>query len=329
MMEYRLLLRPLPLLLIFLFVAVAIADLIHSVGEDPLPPLEIMGSAVPRFEALDPVIDFRLEHASPTVEVLPVPELVQDRWTAPERRGVWARTSSSELILELGTGGHRVLVLECLPTGGRRPVRTLRVTINGVDCGMLALVPEWQRYRLLLPEGVVHTGRNRIIFGFQNRDRAAQSRRTLLIRRLGLFLDQKAGVEVFDTARPVVLNLETEKVTLRRSGTLEIPLILDDRTDALQMRYRFPSGVGRAGLTVEQLLEGDAGTDDALRHMVNAEQGASGRIRIPLHGRRGQFVLRIQADLGPLDSRLLISSLRLVEEGDPTRRPWAANPHPN
>lgn len=328
-MEYRLLLRPLPLFLIFLFVAVAIADLVQTVGDDPLPPLEIMGSAVPRFEALDPVIDFRLEDAGATVELLPAPEMTQDRWSAPQRDGVWARTAVSDLQLDLIGGGHRVLILECLPAGGKRPVRTVRVTINEIDCGEAALVPEWQRYRFVLPEGVVRSGSNRIVFGFPDRTEAAQPRRALLIRRFGLFRDEDTEVGALEAARPVLLDVDAKKVTFRRSGTLEIPLVLNDRTDALKMRYRFPSGAGHAEVVVEQSLDEDAGSEDALRRSVDAEQEASGRIRVPLHGRRGQYVLRIQADFGTVDSRLLISSLRLVEEGDPTRRPRTADPLPN
>ncbi len=93
------------------------------------------------------------------------------------------------------------------------------------------------------------------------------------------------------------------------------------------MRYRFPTGSGRADVVVEQSEDGSL--DDTMRAAMRSDERISGRIRIPLHGRRGPFVIRIRADLEPPGSHLLISSLRLVEEGDPTRRPWAANPPPN
>jgi len=80
-------------------------------------------------------------------------------------------------------------------------------------------------------------------------------------------------------------------------------------------------------VVVEQIENG--GFDDVMRATMRSDEKNSGRIRIPLHGRRGPFVIRIRADLEPSGSQLLISSLRLVEEGDPTRRPWAANPPPN
>jgi hypothetical protein len=326
-MEFRRLLRPLPLFLIALFVAVAVADLFQKLVEEPPPPPEVMGTAVPRFEALEPVIDFRLDREDPAVEVGPIPELGQGHWSIPGRSGVWAKGTAAELTLDLVAGGHRVLILECLPKSGKRAVRALRLKVNGVDCGEIALVRGWKRYRLMLPDGVVRAGPNRIAFGFPDRDGSKRVRRALLIRGLGLFLAGTVGVESLDTTRPVSLDLDAEKFTLRRSGTLEMPLVLEDRTDSLQMRYRFASDEGSAEVVVERSPAGNTGA--TLRRSLSADDQAAGRIRVPLHGRRGEFVLRIRADLATLDNRLQIWSLRLVEEGDPTRRPRAANPPPS
>lgn len=324
-MEYRRLLRPLPLFLIVLFAAVAVGDLVQKALEEPLPLPKIVGSAVPRFEASEPVIDFRPDHADSSVETLPIPDLARDQWSVLERRGVWARGAAARLRLELAVGGHRVLILECLPAGGKRPVRTVRLTINGIDCGEVMLAPEWRRYRFNLPKGTVRPGFNGIALEFPDRAEATRPRRALLIRRFGLFLDESIGAGALDAVRPVSVDVAAGRVTVRRSGTLEMPLVLDDRTDALQMRYRCSSGVGCAEVAVVQPSEGNAGIGDIVKAPLSADREASGRIRIPLHGRRGDYVLRIHADLDPPDSRLVISSLQLVEEGDPTRRPWAAN----
>ena len=80
-MEYSRLLRPLPLILIFLFVAVAVADLVQKLTEEPPPPPEIAGAAIPRFVAMEPVIDFRADGGDPVIEFLPIPELVQGQWS--------------------------------------------------------------------------------------------------------------------------------------------------------------------------------------------------------------------------------------------------------
>jgi len=328
-MEYRRLLRPLPLILIFLFVAVAAADLVQKLTEEPPPPPEIVGPAIPSFVSKEPVIDFRLARGDPAVEIRPIPEFPQGQWSAPKPQGVWARGAAAEFRLELADGGHRALILECLPTSGKNPVATLHLTINEVDCGSLELESEWKKYRLVLPEGVVHPGSNRIVLRFPDRDQAAPPRRVLLIRKLGWFLGDNVDAEVLDGARPVSLDLHAERVNIRSSGILEIPVLLDDRTDALQMRYRFLSGAGRADVVVEQSEDGGVGHDDAMTATMTPDDGNSGRIRIPLHGRRGSFVIRIRADLETPGSQLVISSLRLVEEGDPTRRPWAAIRPPN
>ena len=328
-MDFRRLRHPLPLFLIFLFVAVAVADLVQKLTEEPPPPPDLVGSAIPRFEAFEPVIDFRPDHGEPTVEFLPMPKFEQGQWSAPRPSGVWARGPAAELSVDLKTGDHRVLILECMPTSGKRPERAVRLAINGVDCGRITLEPGWNEYRFILPERAVRAGPNRLAFSFPSPAESERKPRRLLVRRLGLFLEDTVDADILDVARLVSLDFDADRVTIRRSGILEIPLVLEDQTDALQMRYRFSSGVGRADVEVTQSRAGDLGSDDSVRSSVSAAERASGRIRVPLHGRRGAYVLRIRVDLVTSGNRLLISSLRLVEEGDPTRRPLAANPPRN
>jgi hypothetical protein len=328
-MEFRRLLHPLPLFLIFLFVAVAVGDLVQKLREEPPPPPKLMGPAVPRFEALEPVIDLRLDRADPAVELRPTVVLARGQWSQPGESGVWAMGATAELIAEFTTGGHRVLILDCMPIRGKRSVHTLHLTVNEIDCGKVELMRGWRRYRFELPEEVVRPGPNRVVLGFPDRMQAKRGKRALLVRKLGWFLQEGAGVESLDPARPVLLDFEAERVTLLRSGTLELPLVLEDRTDALQMRYRFTSSIGRTQVEVVQSQAAGSGADAAPQQSASADNQPSGRIRIPLHGRRGAYVLRIRVDLASPNDRLVISALRLVEEGDPTRRPWAVNPPRN
>jgi len=328
-MDFRRLLHPLPLVLIFVFAAVAITDLVQKLTEEPPPPPELVGSAIPRFEAVEPVIDFRPDHGDPAVEFLPIAVLSQGQWSTPRSSGVWARGPAAELEIDLASGGHRVLALEGMATSGDGPARAVQLDVNGVDCGRLALEPGWRRYRFDLPEGVARPGTNRLVFSFSGPGEARKKRRTFLVRRLGFFLENVDDVDILDAARPVSLDFDADRLTIRHSGTLEMPLVLEDRTDALQMRYRFSSAAGRIDVEVVQSQPGEPGSDDAVRSSVRADEKASGRIRLALHGRRGAYVLRIRTDLAAPDNRLLISSLRLVEEGDPTHRPLAANPSRN
>jgi hypothetical protein len=323
------LLRPLPLVLIFLFAAVAVGDLVQMIIEEPPPPPEIAGTTIPHFDALEPLIDFRSGGGDPAVEIGPMPDLARDQWSAPKRQGVWARGATAEFRIELAADGYREIILECQPARGKRAVGALRVNVNGFDLGGVDLVSGWHRYRFVLPDGAVHPGSNRVVLEFPDRDPKERPQRALLIRRIGWFLDEDVGVDVLDGDRPVSLDLEAERVRIRRSGVLEIPIVLDDRTDALQMRYRFRSGSGRVEVVVEQSEDGGVGQDRTMRATTSGDKKSAGRIRVPLHGRRGAFVVRIRADLGQTGSQLLISSLRLVEEGDPTSRPWAANPRPD
>jgi hypothetical protein len=322
-MDYRRLLHPLPLVLICLFVAVAVADLVENLTEDSPPPPELAEGSVPRFEAFEPVIDLRLARGSTELEILPIPELVQKQWSAPRRSGVWARSPKAELGVELPSGGYRAFILECMPGKRHGAARGVRLSLNGADCGEVSLEPGWKRYRYTLPAGSSRAGSNRVVLSFPDRGETARTRREILVRRLGWFFNEHTDVEALDAARPVSLDLEKQRFTIRRSGTLEVPLILEEQTDALQMRYRFSFAVGRADLEVQKSQEEGTVSDVVLRELLQAGRRKAGRVRVPLHGRRGTYILRIGAELSEPGNRLLIWSLRLVEEGDPTRRPWA------
>jgi hypothetical protein len=179
---------------------------------------------------------------------------------------------------------------------------------------------------MALPEAALRSGPNKLVFSFKDRAKARKIRRALLIRRITLLSDHDAEVEIPNTRRLMNLDSEAERIGFNVAGTLEIPLELDDRTDALRMRYRFTSELGRAEVAVLQVGEREIGPGDAVRTAVSAEEELSGNLRIPLHGRRGAYVLRIRARPGEQGSRFLVSALRLTEEGDPTGRPWSANP---
>jgi len=213
-----------------------------------------------------------------------------------------------------------------MPGGGKRPVRSVRVLVNQVDCGEIILRQGWGSYSIPVPDAVLRSGRNRFVFRFKDRADARKIRRALLIRRLALLFDPHSSDERIEHSRPISFDREGEKISFGVAGTLEIPLRLDDRTDALRLRYRFSSVLGRADVAVMQLREGEVGARDAVAASMSAEKELSGRLRVPLHGRRGAYVLRIRAMPGEPHSRFLIWSLRLTEEGDPTGRRWSVNP---
>ncbi len=113
---------------------------------------------------------------------------------------------------------------------------------------------------------------------------------------------------------------DRDRVIIYRSGTLRVPFVLDDRTDALRVRYDFSGVNGRAELQVARPQGTGEGLDSVIRRTVSARESRSGRIRVPLHGRRGDFVLQMDVELGPGSGRLELPSVKLVKEGDPTRR---------
>ena len=319
-MNLRPLLRPPPLLLIFVFVAVAVVDLVHHFRHPPEPLPELLRGGGLRFEAWEPVVDLRPREEE-AIAQLPVPQLVGGGWSARESRGAWILGPRAELGLLMARGGHRTLVLECLPAQGGRPVRSVEVRINGTSCGSLELARGWGRYRLALAEGTVRPGANRLAFVLPDRAGGNGPGRALLLRRLALFLGEDIDVDSIDRRAPVSLDLEKDAVTIRASGRLAVPITLDGRVDSLRLRCRFTGSGGRCEVVVARPQGTGIGRDSAIRRVIDSRQAGSGDVRVPVHGRRGDFLLGIDAHLNPGPGRLVIISPRLVRETGPAANP--------
>ena len=318
-MDLRSVLRPVPLFLVFLFAAVAIVDLVHSLRETPERPPALLRRGIVQFEELNPVIDFRPQPPDPEVVYRSEPRLIGRKWSQPERRGVWATSDGAALKLDVAVGGHRVMILDCLPAGGRRPIRSLAVKVNGRRYGPVNLAKGWGRYRVVLPENEIRPGSNRIVFEFPDANRTRTRRRYLLVRRIGLFFDENVGDDAVLRRHPVSVDMAEGAVSFSASGTLEVPFIVDDRIDALELRYRFNQAGGRAEVVVGRPQGSGVGRDADYHHSVSVDRKRGGRIRIPLHGRRGGFVFKICVNLNPQPARLNLTSLGLVKENRSVR----------
>ena len=327
-MDLRAALRPLPLVMVFLFAAVAVVDIVHTIRTTPEPPPSLLGDGAIKIVELEPVFDLRLTQTHSAGNSDSAVTLVGEQWSEPEKRGVWMMGDGATLDLSVSDGRHRVLIVDCASVREKGRVTTLGLEINGIDGGTLEIEEGWRRYRLPLPEGAMEPGVNRIVFRLPEHAVAAMDRKRLLLRRFGLFLDPEIGTEAIERRPAVSVDPVAETVFFRAAGSVEVPFILDDRVDALHFRYFFSSENDRAEIVVVRPQGVGAGHDAEIRRLLSAAARSKGRVRIPLHGRRGEFVLRITAVLEHRPARLNITALRLIKEGDPTRRPRAGRRHP-
>lgn len=324
MIDPRPLARPLPLLLMCLFLAVAAVDFYHHLRHPPEPLPDLLQQGPIHFEALEPVVDFR-PRVEKSIIIGPRPHLVGDGWSQGGSAGVWITERRAALEFETKRGGHRVLVIEGRPAKGREPASGLEIRVNGRLCGAIDLEPGWKRYRLELGEGVVRAGSNRVAFVMPAGGESA-TRRRLLLRRLGLFFSGDVDINSALRRAPASRDLAKDTVVIRGSGKLELPFVLDGRADALRMRCRFVGGGGRCEVVMARPQGTGAGLDSAVRRQVQFPGGGSTGVRIPVHGRRGEFVLSIDAELDPSPGKLVIRSPRLVRETG--RPPSTGEDHP-
>lgn len=312
-MDPRQLLRPLPLMVASLFVLAAAVDVAHerSTPPDELPHL--LEEATMSFQPLDPVFDFRARDATDALG--PRPALAADGWSSPEPQGTWIVGDGAAFEVELADGGFSAAVLECRSARGPAAVRGLGISVNGMPAGGVRVGSEWSVARFRLPRGALVSGRNRVELEVPEGDAGSASRRAVLIRRIGFFRrlqDIGAGRRL---PPPVSADRARDTLVLRGSGRLEIDFEMHELVDALIVGYRFDPPQGQLEVVVEQSVEGRRGGGPSVRHLVSAVEQHNGRVRIPLHGRRGHFALSIRAELGSPPSTLVLSPVRFVNEG--------------
>ena len=324
-MGLRQLLRPLPLLIASVCVAVAAVDLVQTLREvEPPPPVVLQPGSV-RFEPREPVIDLRGGARETGVGLLPVPVLIGPLWSPTDPSGVWLLGDGGEIGLDLLRGGQRVIILEGRPAAGKRPVRSIGVSVNGVDCGTSELHEGWQRWGVTVPDGALRPGANQIVVRVPDRELARNPRRALQLRQIELRLEEEGGADRAGSV-PVTVDFETQRLELRSPGVFEARFTVDDRVDALRMRYRFRSPGGSGEMTVSRPQGGGIGRDASVRcTLIPSAEGVE-RIRVPLHGRRGEFVFRVRVETWADQSLLDIRSLELVSERN---RSGSKDDHPN
>jgi hypothetical protein len=203
--------------------------------------------------------------------------------------------------------------------------QTVAISVNGLRCGAVEFGPEWSWRTMPIPPGVDAGSATALGLEVTTRPQAAVQRRRLLVRRVGLFHDQDVRSAALRGLSSVTLDEASDRLSLGTSGAVEIGFQMDERVDALKLRYRFTSAEGSAEVVVRRPEGGGAGRDAPDRRQLVAADGRTGRLRVPLHGRRGAFVFRVEVDPGPPPARLDLLGVQLVSE---QRSSGQADPRP-
>lgn len=314
-MSRRSLVRPLPLILVFIFGAVAVVDLVQTLRHDDMPPPVVLKPGAVRFESREPVIDLRSDGEDSEISLLPIPVLEGGLWSEADGSGTWILGDGAELALELMRGGHQFVVFEGRPAAGKRPVRSVTISVNGVDCGTAKLNRGWQRWSVAVPESGLRDGLNSIVFRIPDRKSVERPRRALQLRRVELRFD--AALDPGLPSQPHLdLDFEEQRLAMWTPGVFEARFMVDERVDALRMRYRFRCPEGAVKMTVARPQGGGVGRDAEIHQVLSASAHGVERVRVPLHGRRGEFVLRLTAEPWNSQTPFDIRSVELVTEGN-------------
>ena len=128
-MDLRAALRPLPLVLVFLFAAVAVVDIVQTIRTTPEPPPSLLGDGAIKIVELEPVFDLRPPQPQFADKLVAAVTMVGEQWSTPEKRGVWMMGDVATLDIAVTDGGHRrrdrLCVHDCLLHWQRIPTNAL------------------------------------------------------------------------------------------------------------------------------------------------------------------------------------------------------------
>ncbi len=312
-MNVRPFLRPLPLIVMLLFAAVAGVDLMHSLRQEPPPLPRLLRPEAVRFVMREPVLDLREAGDGNRPDVVPAVHY-EASWSSPVRGGRWLLGGLAELVMEGAGSGYRTVAVEARAAARMPGPQQVAVSVNGRRCGVMEFGHEWRWRALTIPDGVIASGDTTVVLELGEQPQAAVQRRRLLVRRLGFFRDREIETSTLSGLAPAMLDVQSDRLSLGTSGVFEVGFQMDGRVDALKLRYRFSSAQGSAEVVVRRPEGGGAGRDAPDRSRLVAADGRTGRIRFPLHGRRGEFVFRVEVDPGPPPARLDLLGVQLVSE---------------
>ena len=122
------------------------------------------------------------------------------------------------------------------------------------------------------------------------------------------------GSDGDDGSDAIIIDYEKERLSIRRSGTVFIRFTMNDRVDALVLDYRYGGGGGEAAVVLARTQPSEHGMSAGVKDHLSSAERRDGRIRIPLHGHEGDFVLSVEAEIASPTGELLFTSMRLIEE---------------
>jgi hypothetical protein len=309
-MDLRRLLRPLPMVVIAAFAAVAVIDVLLATSTPPSEPPVLLEDGRVTFHAAEPQFDFRAPREPQFGVERPI--LEPGGWSQARKQGAWMRGRQAGFEVELPRDDFRALALECRRAGAADQRRVV-LSVNGVDCGELPVDARWSVCTLPLEMVPLSVGRNRIQLRVADAP-TVSDRRQVLVRSAGFFLEPGDVPERLDASPPVAIDTAGSGVTIRRSGALRILFTMHERVDALIVDYRLGSEDARAEFLVKRVPAEPLAVVPQVRYPVSARDQPRGRVRVPLHGRRGDFSFEVEAELGPSNAPLDLKSLELVNE---------------
>ncbi|MCK5377054.1 MAG: sulfatase [Acidobacteria bacterium] len=259
-------------------------------------------------------------------------------WTRPMRDGAraWGPGSDLTFFLERTDWAQLIVTARAVPLTDFEYKRAMQVSVNGRSLGVVEISSEWTTIAIEIPPDTLEAGPNRFSFSFPGhgpqeatatmkrraRPVAASISEVALARSLGADGSPAGPRSFLDTSSDEippptqVFDRKSGQLVIRRSGTLVLPVELEDDAQSLMIEVGLPWGLDRRRSRLALRLENlSSGAVQTLRLPFDEKASvfAWGRLRweIPLDGFAGDpCLITFEADPQPEGAAIEITPPR-------------------
>ncbi len=306
----------LPALLVLPFVVTGLIDVYRTAAIRPPDDVALLGSNAPyEFEATALVADLRSDPQLEDGEVKGARVELGPGWGEISPQGRWTGGHRFEVGMSLGAGGQTALYLEGRVDRNHDRGSRLVVWIGGHEAGTIDLSRSMSQRLLVVPEGLIRAGDNRLEFLLVDPSGGAGDLgRTALIRRLAVAADNSGGFPAPQPEVAVRSDPDRGALVVLAEGRLTLPFEVPVSGSELEFRYTFrdPEPGARCRVVVGRRYSGPGRFDVVREEILDAGDRGSGGFRQVLQDRGEPSALVIHVNAAAAHGGFALRNPRIV-----------------
>jgi hypothetical protein len=305
----------LPALLVLPFVVTGLIDVFRAAVLRPPEDVALLGpGATYEFEATALMADLRSDPRVEDGEVKKAGVELGPGWGEISPQGRWTAGHRFEVGMTLGVGGQTAFYLEGRVDRNQNRESRLAVRIGQREAGTIDLSRSMSERLLMVPEGLIRAGDNRLEFRLVDPSSGADDLgRTALIRRLAVAADNSGGFPAPQPGVAVRSDLDGGTLVVLAEGRLTLPFEVTVSGSELEFRYTFrnPEPGARCRVVVGRRYSDPGRFDVVRKEILDAGGRGSGGFRQVLQDRGEPSALFVHVNAAAARNGFVLQNPRI------------------